>query len=185
MSHTFMESERLWYRAPERSDLSHFTRWLQDPRVTRNLLIGRYPFNEESEAEWFDRNGGGMPAMDTKTDVSLAFGFKGEEVPLGITGLHRISWLHRHAEWGVVIGRIEEWGKGYGREVGRTIQRYAFQTLNLNRVYLRVNADHLAGIRAYAAAGFVKEGVMREVTFVEGHYVDQVVMGKLRSEWKL
>ena len=60
---------------------------------------------------------------------------------------------------------------------------YGFRTLNLDRIFLRVNADNERGVRAYAAAGFVHEGVMRKHYYVDGAYVDSVIMGVLREEW--
>jgi RimJ/RimL family protein N-acetyltransferase len=179
---SFLESERLWFRAPGQSDVAFFTQALQDPRIRRNLKIGRYPFSEEAEAKWMQRHAE-MPAPDNATDVVMTFGLKGSDAPLGNSGLHRISSLHRHAEWGIFIGRPEEWGKGYGREIARTMLRYAFGTLNLNRVYLRVNADNERGIKAYTAAGFKEEGLLRSHMYVEGTYVDMVMMGVLREEW--
>jgi len=179
----FLESERLWYRAPRVADAPFLTAALQDPRVRRNLGIGRYPFNEQGETKWLERHSE-PPAVDGVTDVAFAFGLKGSEDQLGGTGLHKISSLHRHAEWGIFIGRPEHWGKGLGREVAATILRYAFDTLNLNRVHLRVNADNELGIKAYRAAGFREEGVLRSHHFVEGGYVDVVIMGVLRDEWR-
>jgi RimJ/RimL family protein N-acetyltransferase len=180
---TFMESERLWFRAPEESDFAFFTQALQDPRVRRNLYFGRYPFNEAAERRWFEQRAG-TPPRDNQTDVMMTFGLKGEAAPLGNTGLHGISALHRNAEWGIFIGRPEEWGKGYGREVATAMLRYAFKVLNLHRVYLRVNADNERGIKAYTAAGFQREGVLRQHIFVEGEYLDMVQMGVLRNEWQ-
>lgn len=182
MTAPFLESERLWYRAPSSADAAFFTQALQDPRVRRNLMVGRYPFSEEAETKWMERYSE-MPPVDGATDVIMTFGLKGFDIPLGNTGLHRISMLHRHAEWGIFIGRPEEWGKGFGREVARTMLRYGFDTLNLNRVYLRVNADNEGGIKAYEAAGYVDEGLLRSHMFVEGEYRDMRMMGVLRDEW--
>lgn len=183
MSPAFLESERLWYRAPDPVDAEFFTHALQDPRVRRNLLIARYPFNVEGERKWMEANSQ-PPSADGKTDVGLTFGVKGDDKPLGNTGLHRISMLHRNAEWGIVIMRPEEWGKGYGREVAGTMLRYGFDTLNLHRIYLRVNADNDRGVRAYQAAGFKDEGVLRQHIYVDGKYVDLRMMAMLRDEWR-
>lgn len=183
MTQAYTESERLWFRAPQPSDVPFLAGALQDPRVRRNLLIGRYPFNEEAETAWMARHAQ-PPVMDGKTDVHFTFGLKGGDQPLGGTGLHRISMIHRHAEWGVFIGRPEEWGKGYGREVAGAMLRYAFNTLNLHRVYLRANADNELGLKAYTAAGFAHEGAMRQHHFVDGAWVDVVYMGVLRVNWK-
>ncbi|MCC6465223.1 MAG: GNAT family N-acetyltransferase [Planctomycetes bacterium] len=179
----YMNSERLWFRAPMGADAAVLTGFLHDPRVRRNLAIGRYPFSEEGEARWLAEQDH-PPAMDGQTDVRFAFGAQGQEQVLGVTGLHRISMLHRNAEWGILIGRPEEWGKGYGREVARAMLAYAFRTLNLHRVWLRVNADHPGGIKAYEAAGFRREGVFRQHIFVDGTWVDQVAMAALATEWK-
>jgi RimJ/RimL family protein N-acetyltransferase len=183
MPATYLESERLWFRAPQTSDAPLFTQYLQHPQVRRNLLIGRYPFSEESELKWMERHAE-PPAPDGKTDVVMAFGLKGEEQPLGSSGLHRISMIHRNAEWGIFIGRPDQWGKGIGREVAGAMLRYGFDTLNLHRIYLRVNADNERGIRSYRAAGFKDEGTMRGHIFVDGKYVDLHMMGVLRDEWR-
>lgn len=181
MAAVFLESERLWFRAPDKRDAAFFTEALQNALVRRNLMVGRYPFNQEAEEAWIERQSE-PPAMDNKTNVVMAFGIKGEDRSIGASGLHNISAIHRHAEWGITIGRPEEWGKGYGREVARTMLHYAFTTLNLHRVYLRVNADNERGIKAYRAAGFKEEGVLRQHMFVEGQYLDMLMMGALRTE---
>jgi len=183
MAAVYMESERLWFRAPEQSDAAFYTHALQDSRVRRNLLVGRYPFSQGAEAAWLARRAE-APAVDNVTDVVMGFGLKGEDRLLGGSGLHHISMIHRNAEWGIFIGRAEEWGKGLGREVARAMLGYAFETLNLHRVYLRVNADNERGIRAYKGAGFIEEGTLRQHIYVEGEYLDMVQMGILRTDWR-
>ncbi|MCF6228965.1 MAG: GNAT family N-acetyltransferase, partial [Planctomycetes bacterium] len=152
MSAIFLESKRLWFRAREESDAAFFTKVLQDPLVKQHLLVGRFPFNEAGEQK-FLQGASEPPIVDAASDVALVFGIKGEDLQLGSAGLHRINWLHRNAEWGIVIGRPDEWGKGYGREVARTMLNYAFNSLNLHRVYLRVDANNVIGVKAYEAAG--------------------------------
>jgi RimJ/RimL family protein N-acetyltransferase len=39
-------------------------------------------------------------------------------------------------------------------------------------------------IRAYKACGFVEEGRMREHIWLAGRYVDNVIMGIVREEWR-
>lgn len=180
----FLESERLWFRAREKSDAAFYTQALQDPRVHYNLMTsGRFPFTEAAEEQRIEKHTA-MPAIDGQTDILLTFGIKGEDQLLGATGLHSISALHRNAEWGIFIGRPEEWGKGYGREVAKSMLRYGFQALNLHRIYLRVNADNESGIKAYRAAGFKDEAVSRQDVFRAGQYVDSLHMAVLREEWE-
>ncbi|MCL4823963.1 MAG: GNAT family N-acetyltransferase, partial [Anaerolineales bacterium] len=62
--------------------------------------------------------------------------------------------------------------------------RHGFETLNLNRVFLRVYADNLRAVRSYQKAGFVHEGTMREAVFKRGKYGDLHFMSVLRKEWE-
>ena len=52
--------------------------------------------------------------------------------------------------------------------------------LNVRRLGLVVFADNDRAIRLYETLGFQREGVMRELGFKRGTYVDAVVMGRLR-----
>jgi RimJ/RimL family protein N-acetyltransferase len=182
MSVVFMESERLWYRAPEQSDVPALTTWINDAAVRRHLDQRVFPLNQSSEEEWV-RRVTGTPDRSARTEITFLFGRKGEETPIGSVGFINIAWIPREAEWGILIGSPMEWNKGYGRETARRFLRYGFLELNLNRIRLRVNAANPGGIRAYEAAGFVHEGRLRKASFVDGEYVDLLCMAVLRDEW--
>ncbi len=74
-------------------------------------------------------------------------------------------------------------GMGLGREVVRLVLRYAFGTLGLYRVSLRVLAYNERAIRCYLACGFVVEGREREAALVGGERHDDVMMGVLAREF--
>ncbi len=59
----------------------------------------------------------------------------------------------------------------------RLLVEFAFRDLNLHRVWLRVFRTNAPALKTYAAAGFAREGVMRDAAFVNGRFVDVVVMG--------
>jgi len=103
--------------------------------------------------------------------------------PIGNIGLMNVCNIDRDAELGIFIGEKSEWGKGFGRNAIKLMLRYAFQTLNLNRIYLKVFENNLRGIKSYRASGFIEEGRMRQAKFSEGAYLDVVLMSVLRSEW--
>jgi RimJ/RimL family protein N-acetyltransferase len=89
-----------------------------------------------------------------------------------------------HCELGIAIGDKEYWGRGYGREAVKLLLDYAFRVRNLRRVWLEVNAANERAIQAYTACGFVEEGRKREHVWLAGRYVDYVIMGVLREEWR-
>ena len=57
--------------------------------------------------------------------------------------------------------------------------RYAWDTLNLKRVWLTVFASNERAIASYARAGFEPEGVMRQAAFIGGEWKDVVMMAAL------
>ncbi len=62
--------------------------------------------------------------------------------------------------------------------------RHAFNTLNLNRVGLRVYETNPRAIQSYRKAGFVEEGRLRQEEYRNGEYIDVICMSILRSEWQ-
>ncbi len=174
-----IEGEKVRLRPIEREDLPRFVRWFADPEVRRHLVV-YLPFSLAQEERWYEdlqerirRNESVLLAIETL-----------EGVHIGNVGLHRINWKDRHAELGIVIGEKAYWGKGYGTDAIRTLLRFAFEEMNLHRVYLRVDEDNPRGIRCYEKCGFREEGRLRETVFREGQYHDQVVMSILRAEFQ-
>jgi RimJ/RimL family protein N-acetyltransferase len=100
--------------------------------------------------------------------------------PIGIVFLTKIQAVHRSVEVGVRIGDSADRGKGLGRRAIRLALRYAFDHLNLDRVQLSVFKSNAFALRAYAAAGFEHEGMLRRAAFVQGRWEDVVIMGALR-----
>jgi len=174
--------ERIRFRAPERSDIPLWVAWLNDPEVLQGLSL-YMPISIASEEKWFE-------GLQSRSDSDQVFvievrmpdspeGWK----PVGNVGLHGIDWRSRAAEYGIFIGEKTLWNQGYGTEATRLILQYGFNTLNLNRIFLRVYETNSRAIRAYEKAGFVQEGRMRQAEFREGRYIDVLYMSVLRDEF--
>ena len=87
------------------------------------------------------------------------------------------------ATLGIVIGEKEYWGKGYGTEAVKTMLRYAFHELGLNRVELETYSFNPRAQRCYERAGFRREGVRRGALYRDGKFHDIIIMGILREEF--
>ncbi len=167
-------------RAVEHEDLSKFQQWLNDSDVTEELTH-YLPLSMEEEERWY----AALP-NETPEERPLAIEILGQEgwQLAGNTRLFHLAWIHRSAEFGIVIGDKTLWDRGYGTEALQLMLAHGFETLNLNRVYLHVYANNARARRSYDKAGFVVEGTLRQAMFRRGQYVDIVVMGILASEWK-
>jgi RimJ/RimL family protein N-acetyltransferase len=102
---------------------------------------------------------------------------------IGNCGVFDIDPVSRLGELGIMLGEKDEWNKGYGTEAMLLLVRHCFETLNLNRAYLRVYAENLRAKRSYEKAGFVEEGRLREAVYKHGKYDNVIVMSILHSEW--
>jgi len=171
--------ERLRLRAVEREDLPRFVMWLNDPEVRQFLLIN-LPLSMAQEERWFEAMTKAPPAEHVLViEVREGDGWK----PVGNTSLMDIDWTNRLAEVGIFIGEKAYWSQGYGREAMRLMLKHGFETLNLNRIWLRVYEHNRRGIRAYEHAGFKHEGRLRQGIYKDGRYYDVLLMSVLRSEW--
>jgi RimJ/RimL family protein N-acetyltransferase len=106
-----------------------------------------------------------------------------EWAPIGVVGFKGLDWRNRLVECGLFIGERSHWDSGYGTDATRTLVRFAFRELNLNRVFLRVYEDNVRAIRCYEKVGFKVEGRLRQDRYRDGRYLDTLVMGLLREEF--
>jgi RimJ/RimL family protein N-acetyltransferase len=176
MTNPFLVGAGVYLRPLDRADAPAFVTWLNDPEVTR-FLLAYQPMTLRAEEEFIDKAGQG-------DDVILGIVLREGDRLIGGTGLHQIDQRCRRAAFGILIGDKGAWGKGYGTEAARLMVAHAFETLNLNRVWLHVYEYNPRGLRSYEKLGFRREGVLRQDTFRDGRYWDTIAMAILREEWQ-
>jgi RimJ/RimL family protein N-acetyltransferase len=103
---------------------------------------------------------------------------------IGHARLDHVNLLDRRARYAVGIFDPEAWSHGYGTETTRLVLRYAFETLGLHRVDLRVLEFNTRAIACYERCGFRREGVERESALVGDVWLDDVIMGILAHEYR-
>jgi len=89
---------------------------------------------------------------------------------------------HDAMEFRIALVGPEEFGHGYGTEATRLVRDFAFGPLGLRRVSLEVGASNARARRVYDRAGFIVEGVRRQVRLVDGVWDDVVDMAMLASD---
>jgi RimJ/RimL family protein N-acetyltransferase len=104
---------------------------------------------------------------------------------VGDIELHSRDRRSRVSALGIAISDPEYVGRGYGREALRLFLDWAFRIQNYERIWLDTWATNERAIRCYQAVGFVEEGRLRRHIYVDGAYVDAIVMGLLRAEWEV
>lgn len=108
-----------------------------------------------------------------------------EGVHIGNCDYRNVNLVTRTATIGIAILAKEYWSKGYGTDTLKTLLRFLFLRLNLNRVQLDTWSGNTRAIRAYEKCGFVVEGRLRQNEYVNGQYYDTIMMGILREAFAL
>ncbi len=67
--------------------------------------------------------------------------------------------------------------------MARALCHYGFAVRGPHRLQIETLADNAAMIRAAEQAGFVLEGALRRAAWVNGEFLDEVILGSLALEW--
>ena len=178
MQSSFMTGKKLYLRGLKKEDLGgNMFNWANDSEVTHYMFMGLVPNSIELMEEEYNK------LVRNEKDVVLAIVDKKSDAHIGNAGLYSINWVARSAEYRIIIGEKKFWNKGYGREAAKLIINYGFNKLNLNKIWLGVNAENKAAVKSYENSGFVREGALREEIYRNGKYYDAIRMSMLRKEF--
>lgn len=109
--------------------------------------------------------------------------YKETEQTVGIVSLINIDYKNRSAECIIDIGVKDMWGKGIGSAAISLILEFAFNELNLHRIYLQVFSFNERAIKLYEKMGFIHEGKFRQALYRMGKWHDIAIMSILKDEY--
>jgi RimJ/RimL family protein N-acetyltransferase len=173
-----LATSRLLLRPFTLADAPRITAMLQTPEIAANMLSIPYPYEEHHAVTWLEslnisyENGLGLSYAVTLRDSSDL---------IGSIGLYSNA-QHGNAEMGYWLG-IDYWGNGYVTEAARTLLTYAFDVLNLHKVFCHHFMRNPASGRVMQKLGMTQEGMLRQHYRKEDGYVDAAIYGILRDEW--
>ncbi|MBC3839956.1 GNAT family N-acetyltransferase [Streptacidiphilus sp. 4-A2] len=90
---------------------------------------------------------------------------------------------NRSAHLGMAL-RPSHRGRGLSSDVVRVLCRYGFAVRGLQRLQLETLADNEPMIRSAERAGFTREGTLRRAAWVDGQFLDEVILGLLAGDWQ-
>lgn len=172
--------ERIRLRAIERQDLPRFVAWFNDPEVRRGLNVF-LPMSLMEEERWYE---GVLERDPIERPMSIDVQEGEDWIHIGSCGIFEVDARVRRCEIGIAIGSRSYWDQGLGTDALSTLVKHAFETLNMNRVALRVFESNERALRVYQRLGFKEEGRLRQAHFDEGRYGDVSIMSLLRDEWQ-
>ncbi len=177
MKNPFLIGAKIYLRTIEESDITvTYQSWFNDPEVCRFNDHHRFPMYLEQMRDYF------ASVIQTRENLVLAIIDKETEKHLGNISLQSIDKVNRSAEFAIIIGDKEAWGKGVGEEAGKLIIVHGFKELNLHRIVCGTSSANMGMQKLALKLGFVEEGRRREAIFKDGKYHDIVEYGMLVEE---
>ncbi len=171
--------ERIILREYRQADLKEIREWVNDPEVVANLSdIFLYPHTLTQTENWLTTQ------LEGKGNEGFVIAHKDSQEYIGQIDFVSIDWRNRVGEIGIVIGAAKNRGQGFGSEAIRLLQQFAFATLNLNKIELKVHDYNERAFHCYQKCGFREEGRLRERFFRQGRYTDYIQMGILKREYE-
>ncbi len=164
----------IYLRLMTGQDTDNIVNWRNSDGVRKNFIYQAL-FTRESHENWI------QTMVETGKVVQMIICEVGTNRPVGSVYLRDIDKTHQKAEYGIFIGEPDARGRGYGSAAAGLMIQYAFEELNLHRLFLRVYAENTQAIRSYEKAGFVKEAHLRDDVCIDGKYHDIVLMGILNQ----
>jgi RimJ/RimL family protein N-acetyltransferase len=148
-----------------------------DPTMHLRLGMEKPP----SGAQLGDRSERAEARREAGEGVDLTIVEPGSDVCRGRVGVERISWQHRRAELGIWVAPQAR-GRGWAARALRLTAAWLFSACGIERVEVQTEPDNHGMQRAAAAAGFVREGVLRSYLREHGTRTDIVMLSLLPSD---
>jgi RimJ/RimL family protein N-acetyltransferase len=170
-----LKGEKVILRPVEERDLELIARWRNAPE-NRQYFFTPFLINPAGQKAWYER------LLNDPTRVLMMIDtIEGKTV--GMVGLSDIDWRNQACEGGQYLVDPEERGHGYAEEAAMLTIQYAFEELNLRRMYIICYAFN--PVRNFVKfLGFREEGVLRQAVYSDGQFHDKVVLALLREEWE-
>lgn len=168
-----IENSTIQLRPLERKDLKFVH------QLDNNANVMRYWFEEPYEAfvelvDLYDKH--------IHDQTERRFIIQSQAKPIGLVELMEINHIHRNAEFQIIIDPAYQ-GKGYASKATKLAMEYAFNILNLYKLYLLVDQENEKAIHIYSKLGFVKEGLLHHEFFVNGEYRDVIRMCTFQDQF--
>ena len=171
-----LESERLYLRRFELSDITNVFKGLSHPDIIKYYGISFSSLEATKEQMiWFadlEKNGTGIWwAVCSKFDGKF----------LGAGGLNDLSKENKKAEIGFWL-LPENWGKGFMTETVPLIINYAFNSIGLHRIEGFVETENNNCKKSLAKLEFNHEGTMVDCEIKNGEFISLDIYSKVKPE---
>lgn len=150
-----IKTKNLILRNYQKEDIDAWINWFNDEEITKNLFLSP-PLTREDEEEYFEE------AQQNLFVLPISICDKKTKKTIGNMSLRIDTAKEFTADFGIVIGEKNYWGKGVCKEALREIIRIGFEKLDLKKISLFVDTKNIAAQKCYESVGFRKVGTLEK-----------------------
>ena len=153
-----------------------YVSWFNDEIACRYNQHHVFAYYKRQAQEYIRKAG------TSRDELVLAIMTKNGRRHIGNIALQKIDPISRNAQFSIILGDKNYWGKGYAKEAMLLIIKHGFSQMGLHRIYCGTTADNIAMQNLALSVGMKEEGRRREAAFKAGRYTDIIEYGLLRKE---
>ena len=147
-----IKKDNIGLRPITEGDTDNIIRWRNSREVMDNF-IDRTPLTREVHLNWLENK----VKTGKVAQYIICILEDNKETEIGSTYFRDIDHEKHEAEFGIFISH-EYTGKGYGTKVLDLMKQTGFNTMNFEKISLRVLKDNIPAIRSYEKNGFTVTG---------------------------
>lgn len=148
-----IKGEKTILRLAEDGDLESMVAWNQKPEIAA-IMGWQITGMDQSVHNWYHKL-----LVNKSSKLFAVLNYGGELI--GSISVFNVIWKRKEAEITICIGEARNWDKGYGSDAIKSIINYAFSSLSLDSLYLRVYSHNKRAINCYIKCGFKFEGMLK------------------------
>jgi len=177
MDRPFLVGEKIYLRPFDLDDIDgEYIQWVNDEEMVRFNDTLKRPTTFNQAKEYVEK------ILNSDNYIFFAVIEKSTGRHIGNVKLGPIDWIDRRTMWGRLLSK-ESWGKGYGSEVMQLIIKYAFEVLNLNKMWDGAISSNKPSIKSNLNAGMKIEGEIKEYVYRKGKYESITILGMTKKEY--
>lgn len=173
-----LNGNRICLRPLKKSDNSLFFKWRNNIEYIGMAQSIRFPKHEFLEENWTEHK-----SKDTSNkEIFFIIEISETNEAIGFTQLSNIDWISRNCSFGISINESQHQKKGFANEAMEVLYGYAFNILNIEKIWLEVTSLNIPAIKLYEKFGFTLEGQLKKHYYWDSQYHDVLIYSLFKNQ---
>ena len=174
-----LETDRLFLREMTIDDLKFYFRHFNNDKIVEGSC---FPGPKSIEAARKELELYCIKPFKENRGIRWGIVRKAEGELIGTCGFYAWNKTAYRAEIGYDLNPAH-WGQGIMTEALHAVLDYSFGKMGMNRTQAIIDSKNIRSIKVVRRLGFKKEGVLRENSYFNGQFRDEVCFSLLKNEW--